>query len=158
MNHGYIPGEVHTCPDCGEKTEVYSRITGYYRPVQNWNDGKTQEYKDRKVYNADHSILKEHELNCAHHKESSSGKVDLADGVYLFKTPTCAKCKVAIPKLQAAGIDYTEINANENQDLALALNVKTAPSLVVVKGGNYETKADLTGVLAYIEGAKKANA
>lgn len=158
MNHGYIPGEVHTCPDCGEKTEVYSRITGYYRPVQNWNDGKTQEYKDRKVYNVDHSVLKEHELTCAHHEESVSGKVDLADGVYLFKTPTCAKCKIAIPKLQAAGIDYTEINAYENQNLALSLNVKTAPTLVVVKNGSYETKADLAGVLAYIEGAKKANA
>jgi anaerobic ribonucleoside-triphosphate reductase len=49
-NHGYITGEVYVCPDCGEKTEVYSRITGYYRPIQNWNDGKTQEYMDRREY------------------------------------------------------------------------------------------------------------
>lgn len=49
-NHGYLAGEQTTCPHCGEKTEVYSRITGYYRPVQNWNDGKAQEYRDRKVY------------------------------------------------------------------------------------------------------------
>ena len=49
-NHGYISGEHFDCPECGEKTEVYSRITGYYRPVQNWNDGKVQEYKDRKEY------------------------------------------------------------------------------------------------------------
>ena len=48
--HGYIPGEHYTCPVCGGKSEVYSRITGYYRPVQNWNDGKSQEFKDRKVY------------------------------------------------------------------------------------------------------------
>ena len=41
-DHGYISGEQFTCPICGNKTEVYSRITGYYRPVQNWNDGKTR--------------------------------------------------------------------------------------------------------------------
>ena len=51
-NHGYITGEVYTCPHCGEPTEVNSRITGYYRPVQNWNDGKAQEFKDRKEYSA----------------------------------------------------------------------------------------------------------
>ena len=51
-NHGYIAGEVYTCPHCGEPTEVNSRITGYYRPVQNWNDGKAQEFKDRKEYSA----------------------------------------------------------------------------------------------------------
>jgi len=49
-NHGYITGEVYECPICGEKTEVYSRITGYYRPIQNWNDGKLQEFKQRKEY------------------------------------------------------------------------------------------------------------
>jgi ribonucleoside-triphosphate reductase len=48
--HGYLSGEHFTCPKCGKKAEVYSRITGYYRPVQNWNDGKTQEYKNRKLY------------------------------------------------------------------------------------------------------------
>ena len=56
--HGYLTGEQYTCPHCGQKTEVYSRITGYYRPVQNWNDGKAQEYKDRMVYNIGHSVLK----------------------------------------------------------------------------------------------------
>lgn len=49
-NHGYITGEVKCCDKCGESTEIYSRITGYYRPIQNWNDGKAQEFKDRKVY------------------------------------------------------------------------------------------------------------
>ncbi len=56
-DHGYLTGEQFTCPHCGAKTEVYSRITGYYRPVQNWNDGKAQEYKDRLVYNIGHSKL-----------------------------------------------------------------------------------------------------
>ena len=57
-DHGYLTGEQFTCPICGRKTEVYSRITGYYRPVQNWNDGKAQEYKDRKVYKIGRSYLK----------------------------------------------------------------------------------------------------
>ena len=56
-DHGYLTGAQFTCPICGQKTEVYSRITGYYRPVQNWNDGKAQEYKDRLVYNIGHSHL-----------------------------------------------------------------------------------------------------
>jgi len=51
--HGYLTGEQYTCPICGAATEVYSRITGYYRPVQNWNDGKTEEFKQRKEYKID---------------------------------------------------------------------------------------------------------
>ena len=58
QDHGYIDGEQYTCPYCGKKTEVYSRITGYYRPVQNWNDGKIQEFKDRKEYDIEHSVMK----------------------------------------------------------------------------------------------------
>ncbi|MDD2375001.1 MAG: ribonucleoside triphosphate reductase [Eubacteriales bacterium] len=49
-DHGYLPGEQTNCPTCGRETEVYSRITGYYRPLKNWNDGKQQEYKERKEY------------------------------------------------------------------------------------------------------------
>jgi ribonucleoside-triphosphate reductase len=49
-NHGYVPGEKSTCPDCGEVTEVYSRIVGYLRPVSTWNDGKKQEYNERKTF------------------------------------------------------------------------------------------------------------
>lgn len=56
-NHGYIAGEVYECPCCHEETEVYSRITGYYRPVKNWNDGKSQEFKDRVVYDLGSSRL-----------------------------------------------------------------------------------------------------
>ena len=51
--HGYLAGEQYKCPHCGAATEVYSRITGYYRPVQNWNDGKSEEFKERKVYKID---------------------------------------------------------------------------------------------------------
>jgi len=49
--HGYLKGEQSSCPNCGEETEIYSRIVGYYRPVKNWNVGKKSEYKERKLYN-----------------------------------------------------------------------------------------------------------
>jgi len=48
--HGYLTGEHASCPKCGARTEIYSRITGYYRPVQNWNEGKLQEFANRKLY------------------------------------------------------------------------------------------------------------
>jgi ribonucleoside-triphosphate reductase len=50
--HGYLAGEVGTCPECGEETEVYSRVVGYLRPVSRWNDGKQREYAMRKTYAA----------------------------------------------------------------------------------------------------------
>jgi len=50
QNHGYLKGEFQQCPQCGEKTEVYSRIVGYLRPVATWNDGKQQEFKERTPY------------------------------------------------------------------------------------------------------------
>ena len=51
--HGYLRGRAVLLPHCGEETEVYSRIVGYYRPVQNWNLGKKSEYRDRKLYKPD---------------------------------------------------------------------------------------------------------
>nr|MCR4718968.1 ribonucleoside triphosphate reductase [Bacillota bacterium] len=84
-NHGYIAGEVSTCPECGEKTEVYSRITGYYRPVQNWNDGKTQEYKDRKTYDIANSKLTRNGVEDCGPKEEKAPQVTASgDAVYLF--------------------------------------------------------------------------
>jgi ribonucleoside-triphosphate reductase len=50
QRHGYLKGEHFSCPNCGEETEVYARIVGYYRPVQNWNQGKKSEYNNRKIY------------------------------------------------------------------------------------------------------------
>jgi anaerobic ribonucleoside-triphosphate reductase len=49
-NHGYLSGEQFKCPYCGEQTEVWSRIVGYYRPTQNWNKGKQEEFKERVNY------------------------------------------------------------------------------------------------------------
>jgi len=48
--HGYIAGEHYTCPKCNVKTEVYSRVVGYLRPVQQWNKGKKEEFKQRKTF------------------------------------------------------------------------------------------------------------
>jgi anaerobic ribonucleoside-triphosphate reductase len=56
-NHGYISGEHFECPDCGEKTEVWSRVVGYLRPVQNYNTGKKEEYSERKKY-----VIKEQQV------------------------------------------------------------------------------------------------
>lgn len=50
--HGYLEGEHFACPNCGEETEVYTRIVGYYRPVKNWNHGKKSEYSERVTYNS----------------------------------------------------------------------------------------------------------
>ena len=154
-NHGYIAGEEFKCPDCGSATEVYSRITGYYRPVQNWNDGKAQEYKERKVYNISHSHLEGH----GHHTACACAKREettctLADGLYLFKTATCPNCKVALAQLAKAGISVNEILAYENEDLAIALGVKQAPTLVVVKDGEAVKYAGVAEIKKFIEASK----
>ena len=116
-NHGYISGEVYTCPECGEKTEVYSRITGYYRPVQNWNDGKTQEYKDRAVYNIETSKLKKGGV-VVEEKVEEKCECDSDNGIYLFKTATCPNCKIAMTFLDKAGVKYEQILATaENKAL-----------------------------------------
>ncbi|MEM3448871.1 MAG: anaerobic ribonucleoside-triphosphate reductase, partial [Nitrososphaerota archaeon] len=47
---GYLAGEQHTCPKCGRTAEVYSRVVGYLRPVEQWNQGKQEEFKQRKVF------------------------------------------------------------------------------------------------------------
>ncbi len=134
-NHGYIAGEVYTCPDCGATTEVYSRITGYYRPVQNWNDGKSQEYKDRKVYDIENSTLtrdKAPEAACACEAPAAAAT---PDGVWLFTTATCPNCKIACSLLDKAGVAYEKLLANEHADMVATFGVKQAPTLVVVKDG-----------------------
>jgi ribonucleoside-triphosphate reductase len=49
-SHGYISGEHPTCPICGEECEIYSRVVGYFRPVSQWNEGKQEEFRQRKTY------------------------------------------------------------------------------------------------------------
>ena len=108
------------------------------------------------MYNIAGSHFHVHEAGCSCCDDHTANAAPLPDGVYLFKTPTCGKCKIAIPKLKEAGIDFTEINAYENEELAIALNIKTAPTLVIVDDGNIEKYSDLAAVLEFVENAKKA--
>ena len=137
-DHGYIAGEHFACPECGQKTEVYSRITGYYRPVQNWNVGKSQEYKDRKVYDIANSKLTHTGPRMEEAAECACEEPTVEDGMYLFTTATCPNCKIVSQILDKAGVSYTKLLANENIELTNAFGVKTAPTLVVVKDGEAE--------------------
>ena len=159
-DHGYIAGEHFTCPKCGKKSEVYSRITGYYRPVQNWNDGKTQEYKDRKEYDVTASYEHRHKLHkeaeeivaSAREKDAEAMRSGvLHDGVYLFTTSTCPNCKAAKEQLNASGIQYQVVNAEENADAARALRIMQAPTLVSVRDGRTEKFAGLSEIIRFAE-------
>ncbi|MBO5462511.1 MAG: ribonucleoside triphosphate reductase [Clostridia bacterium] len=156
-NHGYIKGEEYVCPDCGKETEVYSRITGYYRPVQNFNDGKAQEFKDRRVYDIANSQLKKEDrtidhahCNC-HKAEKAETVVDADTKFLLFATKTCPKCKIAAQLLDKKGIAYEKLFVEENREFATSLELKQAPTLVIQKGDTYEKVADLPAVKAFIE-------
>ena len=155
-NHGYIPGEEYHCPDCGNDTEVYSRITGYYRPVQNFNDGKAQEFKDRKVYDIFNSHLKKEDRTVDHaHCGCGCGEknvaVDTDARFVLFATKTCPKCKIAAQLLEKAGISYEKLFVEENVELATELALKQAPTLVIYKGDTAEKIADLPAIKKFIE-------
>ncbi|HAL63193.1 MAG TPA: ribonucleoside triphosphate reductase, partial [Clostridiales bacterium] len=150
-NHGYIAGEVSVCPECGEKTEVYSRITGYYRPVQNWNDGKTQEYKDRRTYDIANSKLTRNGVEPKMAvEESAPQKAADGDAVYLFATPTCPNCKIAGVTLDKAGVAYEKIFANEQPEMAQEFGIKQAPTLVVIKGGEVSKFTGVSDIKKYI--------
>ena len=149
-NHGYISGEVYTCPDCGEPTEVYSRITGYYRPVQNWNDGKAQEYKDRKTYDIANSKLKKKAVveEAAAPAEEKCECVE--DANILFTTATCPNCKIACATLDKAGFPYKKVLANEEAELAASLGVKQAPTLVIIKNGEATKYAGVSDIKKFL--------
>ena len=148
--HGYIAGEHYSCPECKSRTEVYSRITGYYRPVQNWNDGKAQEYKDRLVYNIENSKLNKAEKAVAKEEKACECKSSANDGVYLFTTATCPNCKIACSLLDKAGVAYTKLLANENKELVEEIGIKTAPTLVIIEGGNVSKYAGVSDIKKYI--------
>ena len=152
--HGYIAGEHFTCPKCGKKAEVYSRITGYYRPVQNWNDGKTQEYKNRKLYDIDNSCLKK-----VHSSIVTVSRDDVEikpmEGVkYLFTTKTCPNCRMAKEMLKGETVQI--IDAEENPELVKKYGIMQAPTLVIVDGARTKKYVNASNIKKYVDTAKEA--
>ena len=153
-NHGYITGEQYTCPHCGAKTEVWSRITGYYRPIQNWNEGKSQEYKERKEYDIGHSVLKGRDV-FAPQKDAEAKKPEVQPKkVMLFTTKTCPNCKIATTWLEQAGIPYEKIDAEENQKLTKQYKVMLAPTLIVTDEQDYQAYANASNIRKFIDAQK----
>ena len=150
--HGYITGEQYVCPKCGQRTEVYSRITGYYRPVQNWNDGKSEEFKMRQTYNIKNSKLThgiKSECDCEEHLEEPA-----ITEIMLFGTKTCPNCKMAKMLLEKAGVNYKWVDAEENAELTTKLGVKKAPTLLVPHDNHFDAFENASNIKGYIEGLK----
>lgn len=149
--HGYLKGEQKRCPHCGAVTEVYSRITGYYRPVQNWNDGKSQEYKNRVVYDIENSSLKR-PVKTMVQLNTSFDETEIIfsqpkEVKYLFTTKTCPNCKLAKEYLKDE--KYILIDAEENAELAKRYGVMQAPTLVVVNGDDVKKYANASNIRKY---------
>ena len=151
--HGYLAGEVKVCPHCGAKTEVYSRITGYYRPVQNWNDGKLQEYANRTEYDIVHSSLKRPTrsvVTLSNFAENVEVKVEQPQDIkYLFTTKTCPNCKLVKEYLK--NVSYVTIDAEENMELARRYGVMQAPTLVVVNGNSHKKYVNASNIKKYVD-------
>ena len=151
--HGYLAGEVKVCPHCGAKTEVYSRITGYYRPVQNWNDGKLQEYANRTEYDIVHSSLKRPTrsvVTLSNFAENVEVKVEQPQDIkYLFTTKTCPNCKLVKEYLK--NVSYVTIDAEENMELARRYGVMQAPTLVVVNGDSHKKYVNASNIKKYVD-------
>ena len=146
--HGYIMGEQYKCPICGKTTEVYSRITGYYRPIQNWNDGKLQEFKERKTYDIlDRNIVKDIEEKSS----EDTSKSLFSDDILLFATKTCPNCKMSKMMLDKANIDYVVIDAEEDKDMTRDFNVRKAPTMFVWNGYEYDRYENASEIKKYIE-------
>ena len=150
-DHGYIAGEHFTCPTCHKPAEVYSRITGYYRPVQNWNDGKTQEYKNRTVYDMEHSKFKGSKAVVTITEDEV--KVEPVHGVkYLFTTSTCPNCKIAKEMLKDQ--EYEVIDAEQNPELVKKYGIRQAPTLIIDDGEHMEKYVNASNIQKYVDQQK----
>ena len=125
---------------------------GYYRPVQNWNDGKSQEYKNRTVYDVLHS-----KAPAAHRIQKAVVTVTKDDVTierpetvkYLFTTSTCPNCKIARQMLE--GEEYQVIDAEKNPELASRYGILQAPTLVVVQGDQEKKYVNASNIQRYVE-------
>ncbi|MCR5521725.1 MAG: ribonucleoside triphosphate reductase [Lachnospiraceae bacterium] len=155
--HGYLDGEQSVCPICGEEAEVYSRITGYYRPVKNWNIGKAQEYRNRTTYkpmkydryDLETEIAKKDD-NCIPEADEADHLSNLVgDGLYLFTVKTCPNCKLA--KQYLDGLDYKVIDADENPEMAKEFGIMSAPTLIVMQDGKKTKYANAASIKRFVE-------
>ena len=136
--HGYILGEVYHCPMCNAETEVYSRITGYYRPLHGWNDGKAEEFKERNEY--EFTLRAQNSVSS---QESDSGKV------ILFTTPTCPNCPEAKRVLE--GFEGLEVvNAQENMGLAEKFGIRSVPTVVKLSGNDRDIYTGLSQIREFV--------
>ena len=171
-NHGYIVGEVKKCPKCGETTEIYSRITGYYRPVNNWNDGKTKEFEMRKEYVLGEQIdcdIKDDEgenyreqiqnkKDTDNKDEDVKGNIEIkgkannkAKGYLLFGTKTCPNCEIAKQKLKEKNVVYEFIDAEEMVDLTEKYEIMSAPTLIKINDDGYDKVVNASNIINFIE-------
>ena len=154
-DHGYISGEVYECPICHQKTEVYSRITGYYRPVQNWNDGKLQEFKQRKTYRVnapmDHHGDTKATVLSKDHSDALVKPSSLSHQLRLYTTSTCPNCKIAINKLESAGINVEVVNAENHPKEVRKYGIMQAPTLVDETNEGPRLYCGVGEIIQYIE-------
>ena len=156
-DHGYLTGEQWKCPHCGKETEVYSRITGYYRPVKNWNAGKTQEFKQRKTYElkkGEEPHQFEEVCKCEEHNEVKT-ETPKVNELLLFTSPTCPNCKVAKMLLDKEGIKYHQIDAYANKEMSEAYGIQNAPTLLVPEGDSFKVYDNASLIKGYIETSKR---
>lgn len=152
-DHGYIAGEVYECPICKKNTEVYSRITGYYRPVQNWNVGKTEEFKERKEYVMGNSHLKRQGVAKIKENTETRHSEESGDKILLFTTKTCPNCRLAKTFLDKAQIKYEVIDAEENPELCKKYGIMQAPTLVSFTDGVATKITNASQIRAFAESA-----
>lgn len=150
--HGYLAGEHFVCPHCKEKAEVYSRITGYYRPVQNWNEGKGQEYRNRTTYKkidfTSHKPLEKIKIAGGNKVELHVNDDLLEDGMYLFTTKTCPNCQIA--KTMLKELPYITVDAEENPGLAMEYGIMQAPTLLIMHNGVVQKCANVSNIKSYL--------
>lgn len=152
--HGYLAGEQPVCPICGKPTEVWSRITGYYRPVKNWNAGKTQEWHERKTYDMGHSVLKGRDLKVEKEVHQEHLQPHEKERLYLFTTKTCPNCRIVKKMLAEANIPYELIDAEEEVELTRRFSIMQAPTLVAVTDKQYRKYTNASDIRKYIESSK----
>ena len=151
--HGYITGEHWTCPHCGKQTEVYSRVTGYYRAVQNFNDGKAHEFRDRKEYVISTSKFTPNtEPNISEQPEPViTKKIDRTKPL-LVTTETCPNCKLVKQYMEEKQFDCEIIIASENRELIKEIGVSQAPTLVIFNDDSTITQiANASNIRAYLD-------